>query len=99
MNISDRQVRITVSDIVSACRVHFFHPNDCEDLRKTYDDATCKLDGMLMLFPECRLTRFIEAAQDEIHQMRQLTLYSYPEIFDGSCTESPGCFDSLESQQ
>lgn len=99
MNISDRRVRIVVSEVVSACRVHFFHPSDCDDLQKIYNDATCQLDGMLMLFPVCPLARFIKGAQDEIHQMRQLTLYSYPDLFTGSCTHSSKDFDTLESHQ
>lgn len=96
MNISDRQVRIIVADIVSQCRSNFFHPQDCDNLKKSFDDANLRVEVILLIFPECKLSRYIKNAQDEIHQMRQLTLFSYPEMFDGSCTESPGCFGTLD---
>jgi len=72
MNISERQIRIAVSDIVTDFRHHFFNPSACPDIQQQYQNAISKLDGLLLIFKDGKIARFIKAYQDELRQLGQV---------------------------
>lgn len=72
MIVPERKIRITVSDIVTDFRHHFFNPSDCPDIHKSYFDAMSKLDGILLIFSEGKIARFINAYKDELRQLGRI---------------------------
>lgn len=87
MNISERAVRIAVSDVVAGFRHHFFNPADCPDIAVAYQEARSRLDGISLIFPDGRISRFIQAYQDELFQLGHLA----------GCDASPSFYFSLSS--
>lgn len=87
MNISERAVRIAVSDIVAGFRHHFFNPADCPDIAVAYQEARSRLDGISLIFPSGPISRFIKNYQDELFQLGHLA----------GCSASPSCYVSLSS--
>lgn len=69
MNVPERKIRIAVSDVVTDFRHHFFNPSDCPDIHKSYFDAMSKLDGILLIFSEGKIARFINVYKDELKQL------------------------------
>lgn len=72
MYISERDVRIQISDIVRSCRPYIFHPKEHGDLAKIFDDAASKLDGISLLFPEGKMSRYLSTYRDELFELRRL---------------------------
>ena len=72
MYISERQIRIIVSNIVSEFRHHVFNPDDSIDIGLAYQESRSKLDGIALIFSEGKLSRFIKSYQDDLFQLGQL---------------------------
>jgi len=72
MIISERAVRIAVSDIVTGFRHHYFNLSQCPDYAKEYELANAKLDGIALLFPDGKLNRFINSYKQELEQLYRL---------------------------
>jgi len=72
MVISERHVKIEVSNIVANCRQYIFHPKDCENLTKAFDAAAAELKGISRLFPEGKMARYVSRYSEELAQLRLL---------------------------
>jgi len=72
MIISERAVKIVVSDVVTGFRHHFFNPADCPDITVAYQEARSRLDGISLIFPEGKIARFIKNYQDELFHLGRL---------------------------
>lgn len=72
MVISERHVKIQISDIVSNCRPYIFHPKEYEDLPKKFSDAEAELKGIGRLFPEGKMARYVKAYSEELAHLRML---------------------------
>jgi hypothetical protein len=57
---------------VRGCRQYIFHPKEHDNLPKVFDDAKSKLDGIELLFPEGKISRYIQNFRDELSQLRRL---------------------------
>ncbi len=76
MNISERAVRIVVSDVVTGFRHHYFNLSQCSDYTKEYLKADAKLDGIALLFPDGKINRFIMNYKQELYQLHQLCKFA-----------------------
>lgn len=72
MNISERHVKIQISNIVTNCRKYIFHPKEHENLQEIFDDAAAKLEGIALLFPEGKMSRYLKTYGDELSNLRVL---------------------------
>lgn len=74
MVISERRVKITVSNVVSEFSHQIFNPEDGVefDIGLAYQEARSKLEVISILFPDGRLSRFIKRYQGDLFQLGRL---------------------------
>jgi hypothetical protein len=84
MVISERHVKIQISNIVVDCRHYIFHPKEHEDLPKKFNDAEAELKGIGRLFPEGKIARYVKTYREELAHLPMLA------GVDSACSEKDG---------